>query len=188
MAAPWDSQGAERHQAWWVKRAFVDVIEVRAERGRSNLCRSSSLPPSICGRSRIALRAQPSETKVTECTSSQQRQKGDAPRTASAPPVAWVSIGPLVCALVVDRRSFVLRQTRAPVWVGAPSGMRSRIARRHPRLGGSLYRGCERDRADRHRRLAGYGWTSGETVARFGIVVVGVMILAVRLLIWLSDT
>jgi hypothetical protein len=84
---------------------------------------------------------------------------------------------------------FVFRQTWAPVRIGAPAGMRSRIARRYPRLGGSIPpRMLTAIALLGVVGVAGYGWTSGDTVARFGVVVAGVMILAVALLIWLSDS
>ena len=86
--------------------------------------------------------------------------------------------------------SFVLRQTWQPVRVEAPSGgLRGRIGQRFPRLGAPLpLRAIGVAAAGSIALMAGYGWTTGDTLARYGMVIVVVMLGAIAMLLWLTES
>jgi hypothetical protein len=95
----------------------------------------------------------------------------------------WFFMGWMILA------GFVLRQTWAPVKVDGPeTGFRARVARRFPRAGA---------RIDPRAALIvatvplfgamAYVWIEGDTLARFGLILVIAMIGLVALLISLTD-
>lgn len=84
---------------------------------------------------------------------------------------------------------FVLRQTWQPVRVEDDSpGLRGRIEQRLPRLGASIpVRGVAIAALGSTTLMVGYGWISGDTMARFGIVIAFTVLGVIALLLWLTD-
>ncbi|HEX7248182.1 MAG TPA: hypothetical protein VF351_08800 [Actinomycetota bacterium] len=85
---------------------------------------------------------------------------------------------------------FVLRQTWLAVKIDVePDGRRMRFARRFPRLAApipmrsavAVVSGCL-------LLATAYGWATGDSIARFGIVIVGVMFGLIAILLWLTDS
>lgn len=85
---------------------------------------------------------------------------------------------------------FVLRQTWQSVRVEAPSGgLKGRIGKRFPRLGAPLpLRAIGVAATGPIALVAGYGWTTGDTLARYAMVIVVVMLGAIAILLWLTDS
>ena len=85
---------------------------------------------------------------------------------------------------------FVLRQTWQAVRVDVgPDGLRMRFGRRFPRLAAPLPLGSVVAVVGVCLLLAtAYGWTTGDSLARFGIVIVAVMLGLTAILLWLTDS
>jgi hypothetical protein len=84
---------------------------------------------------------------------------------------------------------FVLRQTWQSVRVEAPpGGLKGRIGK-FPRLGAPLpLRAIGVAATGSIALVAGYVWITGDTLARYAMVIVGVMLGAIAILLWLTDS
>jgi hypothetical protein len=85
---------------------------------------------------------------------------------------------------------FVLRQTWQAVRVDVdPDGLRMRFGRRFPRLAAPLpLRSVVAVVGVCLLLATAYGWTTGDSLARFGIVIVAVMLGLTAILLWLTDS